>query len=243
MLTDDERRTLEQGARRPTTAQRLALRARIVLGCAEGLPNRTVARQVSASANCGCKWRERFRVRRVPGLTDAPRPGAPRTTTDEQIVDVITRTLEGPPTNATQWTTRSRADGAGLSKTTIARIWQTFGLQSHRIDTFKRSADPQCVEKGRDIVGLYLSPPDRAIVWSMDEKRQVQALDRTRPLLPRRPGLPTRQTHADIRHGTPARCAAWDVAPGQVIGQCHRRHRHQEFLNFLGRLEAELPPD
>lgn len=243
MLTEEERHTLEQWARRPTTAQRVALRARIVLACAEGLPNRAVARRVAASANCVGKWRERFRVRRLPGLTDEPRPGAPRTATDEQIVDVITRTLEGPPTQATQWTTRGLAEVAGLSKSTIGRIWQTFGLQSHRVDTFKLSADPQFVEKVRDIVGLYLCPPDRAIVLSMDEKSQVQALDRTRPLLPMRPGMPARQTHDYIRHGTTSLFAALDVATGTVIGQCHRRHRHQEFLKFLNRLEAQLPPD
>jgi transposase len=243
LLTEDERRTLEQWARRPKTAQRLALRARIVLACADGLPNRAVAERVAASANCVCKWRERFRVRRLPGLTDEPRPGAPRKATDDQIVDVITRTLEGPPAQATQWTTRGLADVAGLSKTTIGRIWQTFGLQSHRLDTFKLSADPQFVEEVRDIVGLYLCPPAHAIVLSMDEKSQVQALDRTRPLLPMRPGVPARQTHDYIRHGTTSLFAALEVATGKVIGQCHRRHRHQEFLEFLDRVDAQLPPD
>lgn len=243
MLTEDERRTLEQWARRPKTAQRMALRARIVLGCADGLPNRAVAGQVSASANCVCKWRERFRVGRLAGLMDEPRPGAPRKATDDQIVDVITRTLEGSPLQATQWTTRGLADVAGLSKTTIGRIWQTFGLQPHRLDTFKLSADPPFVEKVRDIVGLYLCPPERAIVLSMDEKSQVQALDRTRPLLPMRPGMPARQTHDYIRHGTTSLFAALEVATGKVIGHCHRRHRHQEFLKFLDRVDAQLPAD
>jgi hypothetical protein len=163
--------------------------------------------------------------------------------TDDRIVDVIPRPLEGPPAHATQWTTRSLADVAGLSKATIARIWQRVGLQSHRLDTFKLSAAPQFVEQVRDIVGLYLCPPDRAIVLSMDDKSQVQALDRTRPLLPMRPGIPARQTHDDIRHGTTSRFAALDVATGKVIGQCHRRHRHQECLKFLERVEAQLPPD
>ena len=243
VLTDDERRTLEQWARRPTTAQRLASRSRMVLACAEGLTNRAVAKRLRVSSNSVCKWRERFRVRRLPGLTDEPRPGAPRKATDDRIVNVITRTLEGPPAHATQWTTRSLADVAGLSKATIARIWQTFGLQSHRLDTFKLSADPQFVEKVRDIVGLYFFPPDRAIVLSMDEKSQVQALDRTRPLLPMRPGIPARQTHDYIRHGTTSLFAALDVATGKVIGQCHRRHRHQEFLKVLERVDAQLPPD
>src|SRR3954465_2306422 len=243
VLTDDERRTLEQWARRPTTAQRLASRSRMVLACAEGLTNRAVAKRLRVSANCVCKWRERFRVRRLPGLTDEPRPGAPRTTTDDQVVEVITRTLEGPPAQATQWTMRGLAEVAGLSKTSIGRIWQTFGLQSHRIDTFKLSADPQFVEKVRDIVGLYLCPRDRAIVLSMDEKSQVQPLDRTRPLLPIRPGIPARQTHDYVRHGTTSLFAALEVATGKVIGQCHRRHRHQEFLKFLERVDAQLPPD
>jgi len=242
LLTDDERRTLDQWARRPKTAQRLALRSRIVLGCADGLTNRAVAKRLHVSSNSVCKWRERFRVRRLEGLSDEPRPGAPRKATDDVVVELITRTLEGPPPHATQWTTRSMADVAGLSKDTISRLWRTFGLQSHRVDTFKLSADPQFVEKVRDIVGLYLCPPDHAIVLSMDEKSQVQALDRTRPLLPMRPGIPAQQTHDYIRHGTTSLFAALDVATGKVIGQCHRRHRHQEFLKFLQRLDAQLPP-
>ena len=242
LLTDDERRTLDQWARRPKTAQRLALRSRVVLACAEGLTNRAVAKQLPVSSNCVCKWRERFRVRRLEGLTDEPRPGAPRTVSDDMVVDVITRTLEGPPPHTTQWTTRAMAEGVGLSKATISRIWQTFGLQSHRVDTFKLSADPQFVEKVRDIVGLYLCPPDHAIVLSMDEKSQVQALDRTRPLLPLRPGIPERRTHDYIRHGTTSLFAALNVATGKVIGQCHRRHRHQEFLKFLQQVDAQLPP-
>jgi transposase len=238
-MTDEERRVLEQWARRPTTAQRLAFRARVVLRCAEGLTNRAVATREHTSGNTVGKWRERFRQRRLEGVMDEPRPGAPRTITDDRIVDVITRTLEGPPAHATQWTTRSMADAAGLSRATIARIWQTFGLQSHRLDTFKLSADPQFIEKVRDIVGLYLNPPDHALVVCVDEKSQVQALDRTRPLLPMRPGIPARQTHDYIRHGTTSLFAALDVASGKVIGQCHRRHRH---LKFLTRLDADLPP-
>ena len=176
----------------------LALRSRVVLACADGLTNRAVAKRLHVSSNSVCKWRERFRTRRLEGLNDERRPGAPRKATDEVLVDVITRTLEGPPTQTTQWTTRSMAEVVGLSKATISRIWQTFGLQSHRVETFKLSADPQFIEKVRDIVGLYLCPPDHAIVLSMDEKSQVQALDRLRPLLPMRPGLPAR--------GCPDRC-------------------------------------
>jgi len=242
LLTDDERRTLDQWARRPKTAQRLALRARIVLACAAGEPNRAVARALQISSNSVCKWRERFRVRRLEGVADEPRPGAPRKATDDVVVDVITRTLEGPPPQTTQWTTRAMGEVAGLSKATISRIWRTFGLQSHRLETFKLSADPQFVDKVRDIVGLYLNPPDHALVLCLDEKSQVQALDRTRPLLPMRPGIPARQTHDYIRHGTTSLFAALNVATGQIIGQCHRRHRHQEFLKFLQRLDDQLPP-
>jgi transposase len=242
LLTDDERRTLEQWARRPKTAQRLALRARIVLACAADETNRSVAGTLHVSSNSVCKWRERFRVGRLEGLADEPRPGVARKVTDEVLVDIITRTLEAPPPHTTQWTTRRMADVAGLSKATISRIWRTFGLQSHRVDTFKLSADPQFVEKVRDIVGLYLNPPDHALVLCLDEKSQVQALDRTRPLLPMRPGIPARQTHDYIRHGTTSLFAALNVATGKIIGQCHRRHRHQEFLRFLQRLEAQLPP-
>jgi len=241
-LTEDERRTLEQWARRPTTAQRLAVRSRVVLACADGLPNRTVAAHVHVSTNSVGKWRERFRVRRLEGLVDEPRPGAPRSVTDDMVVDLITRTLEGPPAHATQWSTRSMAETVEFSKATISRIWQTFGLQTHRVDTFKLSADPQFVEKVRDIVGLYLNPPDHALVLCLDEKSQVQALDRTRPLLPMRPGLPAQQTHDYIRHGTTSLFAALNVATGRVIGECHQRHRHQEFLKFLKRLDAQLPP-
>jgi transposase len=240
LLTDDERRTLDQWARRPTSAQRLAVRSRMVLACAEGLTNRAVARQLRVSSNSVCKWRERFRTRRLEGLTDEPRPGAPRKVTDDQVVEIITRTLETPPA-ATHWSTRRMAEVVGLSKATISRIWQTFGLQSHRVDTFKLSADPQFVEKVRDIVGLYLNPPNHAIVICLDEKSQVQALDRTRPLLPMRPGIPARQTHDYIRHGTTSLFAALNVATGRIIGRCHRRHRHQELLKFLNQVDATLP--
>ena len=243
LLTDEERRTLDEWARRPTTAQRLAQRSRVVLACADGLTNRTVSKRLHVSENSVCKWRERFRVRRLEGLTDEPRPGTPRTITDAAVVDVITRTLEAPPPMATQWSTRSMAEVVGLSKATISRIWQTFGLQSHRRETFKLSADPQFVDKVRDIVGLYLNPPDHALVLCLDEKSQVQALDRTRPLLPMRPGIPARQTHDYIRHGTTSLFAALNVATGKVIGRCHRRHRHQELLKFLTEVDATLPPE
>lgn len=241
-VTDDERRVLEQWARRPKTSQRLAVRARVVLACSEGLTNRAVATHVRLSSNSVSKWRERFRVHRLEGLTDEPRPGAPRVVTDDRVIDVITRTLEGPPPQQTQWSARTMAEAAGLSKSTISRIWRTFGLQTHRLDTFKLSADPQFVEKVRDIVGLYLNPPDHALVLCVDEKSQVQALERSRPLLPMRPGIPARQTHDYIRHGTTSLFAALDVATGHVIGECHRRHRHQELLKFLEQLDTQVPP-
>jgi transposase len=239
--TDDERQKLHQWARRPKTTQRLAMRARIVLACLEGLPNQAVAKKVHVSGATVGKWRERFRREGLDGLGDEQRPGTPRSVTDAQVEDVITRTLESVPADATHWSTRSMAKAARVSHATVHRIWQAFGLQPHRAETFKLSADPFFVEKVRDVVGLYLNPPDRAVVLSVNEKSQVQALDRTRPVLALRLGIPVRQTHDYIRHGTTSLFAALDVATGQVIGECHRRHRHQEFLRFLDRIDGEVP--
>jgi len=241
VLSAEEREKLQQWARRPKTAQRLAGRARIVLGGAEGLSNQTVARQCGVSTHTVGKWRERFRTARLEGLADEPRPGAPREISDTQVEEVITRTLESTPPQATHWSTRSMARATKLSHMAVARIWRAFSLQPHRTETFKLSADPFFVEKVRDIVGLYLNPPDHAVVLCVDEKSQVQALDRTRPLLPLRPGLPERQTHDYIRHGTPSLFAALDVATGQVLGRCQRRHRAQEFLRFLEAVDRQLP--
>jgi len=243
LLTNDERRTLDHWARRPTSAQRLALRCRMILACADGLTNRAVAKRLRVSSNSVCKWRERFRRRRLEGLTDEPRPGTPRKVTDDHVMEIITRTLEAPPATATQWSTRTMADVVGLSKATISRIWRTFGLQSHRLDTFKLSADPQFIEKVRDIVGLYLNPPDRALVLCADEKSQIQALDRTQPILPLRPGQAETRTHDYRRHGTTSLFAALDVATGTVIGETHRRHRAVEFRRFLERIDAEVPAE
>jgi transposase len=242
-LTDEERQKLEQWARRPKTAQRLALRSRVVLRCAEGLSNQAVARQLRTSGATVGKWRERFRAARLEGLADEPRPGAPREISDSDVEEVITRTLETTPPQATHWSTRSMAQATKLSHMAVARIWRAFGLQPHRTETFKLSADPFFVEKVRDIVGLYLNPPERAIVLCVDEKSQVQALDRTRPLLPLRPGLPERQTHDYIRHGTTSLFAALEVATGRVIGKCLRRHRSREFRKFLEAVEGQLPPE
>ena len=240
-LAHEERVKLEQWARRPKTAQRLALRSRIVLRCAEGLSNQAVARELRITGATVCKWRERFRIARLEGLADEPRPGAPREITDAQVEDLITCTLESTPPEATHWSTRSMARATKLSRATVSRIWRAFGLQPHRAETFKLSSDPFFVEKVRDLVGLYLNPPDHAVVLCVDEKSQVQALDRTRPLLPLRPGVPERQTHDYIRHGTTSLFAALEVASGKVIGKCQRRHRSQEFLKFLEEVDRQLP--
>jgi len=239
-LTDDERQTLATWASRPKSTQRLALRARIVLACAGEPHNTAVAERLGVCAPTVGTWRKRFLARRLDGLVDDPRPGAPRAVTDANVEAVVTRTLESKPANATHWSTRGMAKASGLSPSTVGRIWRAFGLQPHRADTFKLSTDPLFVEKVRDVVGLYLSPPERAIVLSVDEKSQVQALDRTQPLLPMTPGQAERGTHDYVRHGTTSLFAALNVATGEVIGTCHRRHRHQEFLRFLNHLDATL---
>ena len=228
-------------ARRPKSAQAMAMRARIVLGCDEGLSNGAVAKQLQITGATVCKWRERFRVNRLEGLLDEPRPGAPRSIADGQVEAVVTKTLESMPANSTHWSTRLMAKKAGLSQTAIVRIWRAFGLQPHRVENFKFSKDPQFVEKVRDIVGLYMHPPDRAIVLCVDEKSQVQALNRTQPILPLAPGVPARQSHDYERHGVTSLFAALDVASGVTISNCYRRHRHQEFLRFLNDVDANLP--
>ncbi len=241
VLSDDERQTLTTWAHRPKSTQRLALRARIVLACVAEPSNRAVAALLGVCAATVGTWRQRFVARRLEGLADEPRPGAPRTVTDADVERVVTRTLETKPAHATHWSTRGMAQASGLSQSTISRIWRAFGLKPHRADTFKLSADPFFVEKVRDVVGLYLAPPEKAIVLCMDEKPQVQALDRTQPVLPLAPGRTERGTHDYIRHGTTSLFAALDVATGRVIGRCHRRHRHQEFLQFLDHVDAALP--
>ena len=240
-VTPEEKAKLTMLARRPKTGQALAIRARIVLGCNDGLNNGEVARRLRITGATVCKWRERFRTDRLEGLLDEPRPGAPRSITDAQIEEVITKTLESMPVNSTHWSTRLMAQKAGLSQTAIVRIWRAFGLQPHRVENFKFSKDPQFVEKVRDIVGLYLNPPDRAIVLCVDEKSQVQALNRTQPILPLAPGVPARQSHDYERHGVTSLFAALDVASGVTISNCYRRHRHQEFLRFLNDIDANLP--
>jgi transposase len=243
VLSDDERQTLAAWANRPKSTQRLALRARIVLACADQPSNKAVARQLGVCRATVGIWRSRFVARRLEGLTDEPRPGAPRVVTDADVERVVTRTLEGKPANATHWSTRGMARACGLSQSTVGRIWRAFGLKPHRADTFKLSTDPFFVEKVRDIVGLYVSPPERAIVLCVDEKPQVQALDRTQPVLPMAPARTERATHDYVRHGTTSLFAALNVRTGEVIGRCHRRHRHQELLKFLDHVDATLPKE
>lgn len=240
VLSGDERQTLTTWAKRPKSTQRLALRARIVLACADQPNNKAVAERLGVCAATVGTWRNRFVARRLEGLADEPRPGAPRTVTDADVERVVTRALETKPTHATHWSTRGMARASGLSQSTVGRIWRAFGLKPHRADTFKLSTDPYFVEKVRDVVGLYLSPPQNAIVLCVDEKPQVQALERTQPVLPMAPARTERATHDYARHGTTSLFAALDVATGAVIGRCHRRHRHQEFLKFLDHLDATL---
>jgi transposase len=243
VLSDDERQMLTKWANRPKSTQRLALRARIVLACADEPSNKVVAQRLGVCAATVGTWRNRFVARRLEGLADEPRPGAPRKVTDEDVERVVTRTLEAKPAHATHWSTRGMAKASGLSPSTVGRIWRAFGLKPHRADTFKLSADPYFVEKVRDVVGLYLSPPEKAIVLCIDEKPQVQALERTQPVLPLAPARTERATHDYTRHGTTSLFAALDVATGSVIGKCHRRHRHQEFIKFLDHVNAVLPKE
>ncbi|ROO51977.1 transposase [Micromonospora sp. Llam0] len=229
-------------ARRPKTAQALATRARIVLACAEGLSNSEVSRRLGVSLPTVGKWRKRFVADRVDGLRDEPRPGAPRKIGDAQVEAVITRTLEEPPSDRdSHWSTRSMAKAVGLNQTAVSRIWRAFGLKPHLVDSWKLSTDPLFVDKVRDIVGLYLDPPEAAMVLAVDEKSQMQALDRTAPMLPMMPGVPGRVTHDYVRHGTTSLFAALDVATGKVIGQTQRKHRHQEFLRFLRTIDRATP--
>jgi transposase len=242
-LTDDEKAKLTAWSRRPKSAQRLALRANIVLAAADGRSNTAIAADLRVTLPTVGKWRQRFLAKRLDGLTDEPRPGPPRTITDAQVEEVVTKTLETKPTNATHWSTRGMARATGLTQTAVARIWRAFGLKPHLREAFKLSTDPYFVEKVRDVVGLYLDPPDRAVVLCVDEKSGAQALDRTQPVLPMTPGQAERGTHDYVRHGTTSLFAALDVATGRVIGRCHRRHRSQEFVKFLADIDAAVPPE
>jgi transposase len=244
VLSDVERETLVRWSRRAKTSQALALRAKIVLACADGAANNEVAASLRVVPATVGKWRARFVVDRLEGLSDEPRPGAARKITDEQVEAVVVKTLEQQPSNKdSHWSTRSMAKETGMSQTAISRIWRAFGLKPHLVDTWKLSTDPQFVDKVRDVVGLYLDPPDKAMVLAVDEKSQMQALDRTAPMLPMMPGVPGRKTHDYVRHGTTSLFAALDIATGKVIGQHQRRHRHQEFLRFLRTIDANTPKD
>jgi len=243
ILSNDEREQLERWSRRPKTAQALAQRARIVLACAEGESNDEVARQLKLTAQTVGKWRRRFVAQRLEGLLDEPRVGAPRKILDSDVERVLTLTLESKPKDSTHWSTRSMAEASGLTQTAVSRVWRAFALQPHRTETFKLSKDPQFIEKVRDIVGLYMNPPTRALVLCVDEKSQIQALDRTQPIFPMRPGQAERRTHDYARYGTTSLFAALDLVTGNVIGECHRRHRSVEFRHFLDTIEAAVPAD
>src|SRR4051795_11471489 len=241
ILSEEERERLQSVAHRARSQSLLARRARVVLASADGLDNKSVARKLRVSLGMVGKWRSRFLESRLEGLYDEPRPGAPRKVSDSQIEEVIIQTLESTPRGETHWSTRGIAKATGLSRMTISRIWHAFGLQPHRTETFKLSPDPQLIEKVRDIVGLYMNPPDHAMVICVDEKSQIQALDRTQPMLPLRPGQLERRTHDYKRHGTTSLFAALELKSSRVIGQLHRRHRSQEFRRFLDAIESNVP--
>jgi transposase len=244
VLTPEERETLRAWTRRGKTSQALALRARIVLACDEEHRQDTlIARELGVIRTTVGKWRTRFLEKRLEGLLDEPRPGAPRKITDSEVERLIAATLDSMPKGATHWSTRSMAQAIGMSQSAVSRIWRAFSLQPHRQETFKLSKDPLFIEKVRDIVGLYMSPPTNAVVLCVDEKSQIQALDRTQPLLPMVPGLPERRSHDYVRHGTTSLFAALDVATGRVIGEVHRRHRAEDFRKFLETVDQNVPSE
>ena len=242
-LGGQQREQLQSWSCRAKTAQALAMRSRIVLLAADGLSNTEIARRQGCSLPTAGKWRQRFVDGGLDGLLDEPRPGTPRKLSDRQVEQVLTRTLESQPEAATHWSTRDMAKATGLSQSTISRIWRAFSLAPHRAETFKLSRDPLFIDKVRDIVGLYLNPPDRALVLCVDEKSQIQALDRTAPLLPKRPGQAERRTHDYKRHGTTSLFAALDASTGKIIGQNQQRHRSTEFRNFLDTIEKKVPEE
>jgi len=241
ILSDDERATLERWARRPNSAQAFAFRCRVVLACAEGATTTAVAARMGLSPNTVRKWRTRFVTGRLDGLHDEPRPGQPRKITDDDVERVIVKTLEETPADATHWSTRSMAAATGMSQTAVSRIWRAFGLKPHLVEHFKLSPDPLFIDKVRDVVGLYLNPPDAAVVLCVDEKSQIQALDRTAPVLPLLPGVAERRSHDYLRHGTTNLYAALNLASGQVIADMTARHRGEEFQQFLNLIDRSVP--
>jgi transposase len=242
-LSEQERAQLQSWARRRSSAQALAQRSRVVLLASQGLNNTEIAARLGVHRPMVRKWRSRFAEYRLDGLVDEPRPGKPRTITDEQVEQVVIKTLESTPKDATHWSTRSMAAEVGLTQSAVHRIWRAFGLQPHRQETWKLSKDPQFVAKVRDVVGLYLNPPERAVVLCVDEKSQIQALDRTAPILPMLPGTPQRATHDYKRSGTSSLYAALDITTGKVIGSLHSRHRAIEFRRFLQSIDREVPAE
>jgi transposase len=240
-LSEDERDQLVRWSRRAKSAQALALRSRIVLRCADGLSNKEVAGELRVTEATVGKWRRRFVADRLDGLLDEPRPGRPPVISVEQVEAVVVATLEESPKDATHWSRSKMASRSGLSKSTVGRIWKAFDLKPHRADTFKLSSDPLFVEKVYDVVGLYIDPPEAAIVLCVDEKSQIQALSRSQPAFPMMPGMPERRTHDYVRHGTTSLFAAFNIADGTVISALHRRHRAIEFRKFLARIDAEVP--
>jgi transposase len=243
VLSEDEQAQLQSWARRRTSAAGLATRSKIVLAAAEGGSNTAIAARLGLSRGTVATWRSRFAEHRLDGLVDEPRPGRPRTVTDDQVEKLITTTLETAPRDATHWSTRSMAAHLGLSQSTVSRVWRAFGLAPHKTETWKLSKDPLFVDKVRDVVGLYLDPPERALVLCVDEKTQIQALDRTQPVFPMLPGTPSRASHDYVRNGTSSLYAALDIATGRVIGSLHSRHRAVEFGKFLRKLDAQVPAE
>jgi transposase len=241
VLGDEEREVLERWARRPKSSQALALRCRIVLAAGDGESSTAIAARLGCSTDTVGKWRGRFARRGFDGLHDEPRPGKPRSIGDDQVERVIVKTLEEQPSDATHWSTRSMAQATGMSQTAVSRIWRAFALKPDQVQTFKLSPDPQFIDKVRDIVGLYLNPPEAAVVLCVDEKSQIQALDRSAPVLPLMPGVPERQTHDYVRNGTTNLYAALDVASGQVITDISPRHRAEEFRRFLNLIDSSVP--
>src|SRR5437870_1783580 len=241
VLSDEDRQVLGWWGRRPESSQALALRCRIVLAAGEGRSSTEIAAELGCTGSTVGRWRGRFARRGIDGLHDEPRPGKPRSISDEDVERVIVKTLEEQPANATHWSTRSMAAATGMSQTAISRIWRAFALKPHQVETFKLSPDPQFIDKVRDVVGLYLNPPDAAVVLCVDEKSQIQALDRSAPVLPLLPGVPARQTHDYLRNGTTNLYAALDLASGKVIAEMTPRHRAEEFRRFLNLIDKSVP--